>query len=690
MASAIIRNYFRLMKSGLSIIIFGRNAVENDLYNCLSAIANQVDMPNYEIILLSDYDRVYHIHKGDSLISQLKISVQRIHEDDDNCILFFNAVKSAKYDYLMLLDEHTQLLPFACKDILAYAEANKVKAVFSKGIINVPSDCRIQIHNIGKDQEYQQYTEYCHESYISLYCTLLKKDAINIDAIMLHCKNFTLNEVFFSLINSSHELLLGKCGLIGTHTYCYSVPIRTIGMRRSSKDLAVSLSRLSKKLEYIGNSFFLNPIHYLYLKGHLDMLRKKLDFISQRIYEDYLQKSEKKCLFIISTISLSSQYGIGTYVDNLSRCFNNDEWDIVLLSIGAKSQQIQFTITDIASYYIPCPMTDAARSWEDIEYLYDTGVFCYFADILKNKKKLFCHVNVFSNRHLVKLFKSELNARIVFCVHYTRWRQGFNGNLTEIRRILQKPRTLNECRIQKMFNEEKELFLNYCDAIIAVAKHSYDVLTSLYNVPKSKISLIYHNVNAIFSNMKDICSHSKGDIRQLFHFNQDDIILIFAGRIEGLKGIYDLISTFIILSKKEPKLHLIIAGDGNYSDAVKLAYPVWNRVHFLGFTPQNDLRKLFIMSDIGIVPSKYEEFGYVAIEMLYSGLMVVARDTGGLREIVKDRGVLFGNGKSLKEAIEESLVKISNRESDSCEINLTTYSFDRFKQSIDSLYKGLM
>lgn len=55
-----------------------------------------------------------------------------------------------------------------------------------------------------------------------------------------------------------------------------------------------------------------------------------------------------------------------------------------------------------------------------------------------------------------------------------------------------------------------------------------------------------------------------------------------------------------------------------------------------GFVDQLVLQELYAMADIGIVPSLYEDFGYVALEMMTMGLPLLVGGGSGLEEIVKE------------------------------------------------------
>ena len=108
----------------------------------------------------------------------------------------------------------------------------------------------------------------------------------------------------------------------------------------------------------------------------------------------------------------------------------------------------------------------------------------------------------------------------------------------------------------------------------------------------------------------------KAEQRKKYGISADDQLLIFAGRISQVKGIEYLAETFSRMEKQHPKLRLIIAGDGCFEQIFPLLKPAWSKVIFTGFVDKPILYELFSISDIGILPSLHEEFGFVALEMM--------------------------------------------------------------------------
>ena len=59
---------------------------------------------------------------------------------------------------------------------------------------------------------------------------------------------------------------------------------------------------------------------------------------------------------------------------------------------------------------------------------------------------------------------------------------------------------------------------------------------------------------------------------------------------------------------------------------------------FLGWIGDDVLHSLYRIADLCVVPSIYEPFGLVALEAMASGCPCIVADTGGLREVVPNRG----------------------------------------------------
>lgn len=377
---------------------------------------------------------------------------------------------------------------------------------------------------------------------------------------------------------------------------------------------------------------------------------------AQLLYEKELLSSTRKCLFIFSETSIAARYGVGTYIRQLSRCFDPSEWDVNVITLHVLHTDVQWEMKDgIANYAIPIPQ-GIREVWSATnEGLYYKSVYYYLTTRLAFGKAMYCHFNFVSHYDLAMLFKENEQAKILFTLHYTDWSFDLLGDQDWLQRILSNPNGKKEERVVEKFNQEKKFMLESCDRVIAIAHHSYLMLKELYGIPESKLVCI---PNGLKDEYRKLDVESCRLLRKKYDFGEDDILIIFAGRLDLVKGVLELIEAFKLLQQEIPDVKLIIAGSGNFTRCFETSNPCWSHIVFTGFIPKEQLYELYAIAQIGVVPSLHEEFGYVAVEMMMNELPVIVNNTTGLKEIIEDGeyGTVFDFGEnrniqSLKDAM---------------------------------------
>ena len=112
--------------------------------------------------------------------------------------------------------------------------------------------------------------------------------------------------------------------------------------------------------------------------------------------------------------------------------------------------------------------------------------------------------------------------------------------------------------------------------------------------------------------------------------------LLFVGRLEANKGIWELLQIFEGLEQREPhRLRLRVVGDGPLRQA--MAGEVERRglaqqITFLGAIPAASVLEELRRADLFLFPSHYESFGIAVVEAQAAGLPVVCSDLRALRE----------------------------------------------------------
>lgn len=131
---------------------------------------------------------------------------------------------------------------------------------------------------------------------------------------------------------------------------------------------------------------------------------------------------------------------------------------------------------------------------------------------------------------------------------------------------------------------------------------------------------------------------------------------LYAGRLERLKGVDDLLSAF----ERYTAADLLIAGDGDHGPALRDKAAGNPRVVFLGRVSRAALDRYYRHALALLVPSVcYETFGVITIEAFQHRTPVIARRLGPLPEVVEGAG-----GGELFESPDDLIAAMSRVQSD--------------------------
>lgn len=130
--------------------------------------------------------------------------------------------------------------------------------------------------------------------------------------------------------------------------------------------------------------------------------------------------------------------------------------------------------------------------------------------------------------------------------------------------------------------------------------------------------------------------------RQLLHFQEEDCIIVYNGRLTEDKGILQLIQS--IKRIEIPNLKLLIIGASAYGkDKQPTSFirqledeskPIKSKVVFTGYINYDQVPSYLKMADIAVVPSLWEEpFGLTVVEAMAAGLPLITTRSGGIPEI---------------------------------------------------------
>ncbi len=181
----------------------------------------------------------------------------------------------------------------------------------------------------------------------------------------------------------------------------------------------------------------------------------------------------------------------------------------------------------------------------------------------------------------------------------------------------------------------KTYFPGFCDSVDMVVAPSIGLKKVLQRVGvTAEIEVVPNGVDF---------SPFRGDIQPIdraeFGFREDDVILIYAGRLGPEKNLPFLLRAFNGAAQAYENMCLLIIGDGpereNLQDRVS-HMPITDRVHFTGFVDYQKIPNYLAAADIFTTASVTEVHPLSVIEAMGAGLPVLGIESPGVADTVND------------------------------------------------------
>ena len=176
------------------------------------------------------------------------------------------------------------------------------------------------------------------------------------------------------------------------------------------------------------------------------------------------------------------------------------------------------------------------------------------------------------------------------------------------------------------------------------------------------------------------------------------IITLGGTRVTARKGIGHLIEAVRMLSQKHPNVLLKIIGEGNEKinlERMSRKLEIADRVEFLGRIENEEMPRYYQEASIFVLPSLNEGMSNAMLEALSSGLPIIATNTGGTKELVKDGEngfiIKMKDAKDIADKI-ETLIKDENLRREMGENSrkkAEILSWENVAKNYYKLYEGL-
>ncbi|MCD6410897.1 MAG: glycosyltransferase family 4 protein [Thermoplasmata archaeon] len=167
-------------------------------------------------------------------------------------------------------------------------------------------------------------------------------------------------------------------------------------------------------------------------------------------------------------------------------------------------------------------------------------------------------------------------------------------------------------------NVEKE-GMERADRVIAVSHYTKKVIVDNYGIPEDKIRVVHNAVNHVGEGKKK---------RK---------IVLFLGRLTIQKGAEFFLRAAKRVLEKEDCLFVVAGGGDMLPRLVDLSVElgIANRVMFTGPLTDEEVKHLYRIASVYVMPSVSEPFGITALEAASAGAATIVSKNSGVKEILK-------------------------------------------------------
>jgi len=195
----------------------------------------------------------------------------------------------------------------------------------------------------------------------------------------------------------------------------------------------------------------------------------------------------------------------------------------------------------------------------------------------------------------------------------------------------------------RIINELEHKAARTADKIITVSHAMKGELIS-YGFSSDKIEVVWNGVDPNKYSPEKIPKNVIEKVRASYGIAPDDKMVLYIGRLTGVKGVDRLVMAMQNIVQNCPKTKLVVVGKGELEgDLTRLTNSLGlngNVTFNLNMLPEFDRIAHYAACDLAVFPSFYEPFGIVALEAMAmeKPIVVGARGVSGLREIVVASG----------------------------------------------------
>ncbi len=167
--------------------------------------------------------------------------------------------------------------------------------------------------------------------------------------------------------------------------------------------------------------------------------------------------------------------------------------------------------------------------------------------------------------------------------------------------------------------------MHACTRVIAVSHLTRNIAVHRYGVDPRKIEVVYNGID------------DNGHAPTLPAIQKDEKIVLFLGRITMQKGPEYFLQAAKRVLEVMDNVRFIMAGSGDMiRGTIEMAASmgIGHRVLFTGFLRGDDVRRVYRMADLYVMPSVSEPFGIAPLEAISQDVPVLISKQSGVAEVL--------------------------------------------------------
>jgi glycosyltransferase involved in cell wall biosynthesis len=182
--------------------------------------------------------------------------------------------------------------------------------------------------------------------------------------------------------------------------------------------------------------------------------------------------------------------------------------------------------------------------------------------------------------------------------------------------------------VNQMIYDIEQRGMAAADKVIAVSHFTRNIVIGRYGISGEKVEVVHNGVER--NGPGNSFSAHTG-------IEKDERIVLFLGRITMQKGPEYFLAAAKKVLEVMDNVKFVMAGSGDLMHrAVEMAADlgIGHKVLFTGFLRGDDVRKIYGMADLFVMPSVSEPFGLVPLEALDNDVPVIISKQSGVSEVL--------------------------------------------------------